>query len=158
MSEIFYAFIVVPVILILVMGFIFQSSVVAIAEKQARLECPYPAISGLWNSSGTIVYTNATYNYPNVNNQTLTLTCTEVHTLNGFDYAYGSPTVSFAGFPFFIGDWLSELFTNKASALAEMVVLFVTAPAQISALSWYIYVDVVLIAFIVIGGIMLIRG
>lgn len=140
------------------MGFIFQQNTQQIQNLQDRLACPAPEGSGLWNSSGTIMRTNGTYNYEAVNVNVLTLTCTEVHTLNGFDYFYGVPTVPFAGFPFFVSDWVSEQFGNKGGALIELIVLFVTAPAQISGLAWYIYVDIVLFAFIIFGGVMIGRG
>lgn len=156
--SIFYAFIVLPIIFIVVMGFIFQQNTQQIQNLQDRLACPAPEASGLWNSSGTIMRTNGTYNYEAVGVQVLTLTCTEVHTLNGFDYFYGVPTVPFAGFPFFVGDWVSEQFGNKGGALIELIVLFVTAPAQISGLAWYVYVDIVLFAFIIFGGVMIGRG
>lgn len=168
MSEIFYAFIVVPIILIVVFGFIFQSSVIEIAEKQERLGCPYPAISGLWNDtsvvpSGVFNYTGARFNYNGnfgPSNTTLTLTCTNIHTADGIDYYYGASFASPAvvGWAYFVGDWLSELFANKVPALVELVYLFITAPAQISGLGWYSYVSAVLVTFIVFGGIMLARG
>lgn len=156
-------FIVVPIIFIVVMGFIFQSNTAQIENLQERLACPNPEGSGLWNDtsivpSGVITRSNGTYNYEAVGLPTNTLTCTEVHTLNGFDYFYGVPTVPFAGFPFFVSDWISEIFGNKGGALVELLVLFVTAPAQISGLSWYIYVDVVLFTFIILGGILIARG
>jgi hypothetical protein len=163
MSEIYYAFIVFPVIFIIVMGFIFQQNTAQIQNLNERLACPNPEGSGIWNDTSTnpagiIRHSNGTYNYEAVGLPVNTLTCTEVHTLDGFDYFYGVPTVPFAGFPFFVADWLSEIFGNKAGALAELVVLFVTAPSQISGLGWYIYVDVVLFSFIIIGGIMIARG
>ncbi len=49
-----------------------------------------------------------------------------MHTLDSFDYAYGSPTIPFAGFPFFLGDWLSELFANKLSAIGTLIYFFIT--------------------------------
>jgi hypothetical protein len=140
------------------MGFIFQQNTQQIQNLQDRLACPNPEASGLWNNTGVITRTNGTYNYEAVNVNVLTLTCTEVHTLNGFDYFYGVPTIPFAGFPFFIGDWVSEVFGNKGGALAELIVLFITAPAQISGLSWYVYVDIILFAFIIFGGVMIARG
>lgn len=102
-----------------------------------RLACPMPSQTGLWNASGVIQYSGATYNYPSVSNQTLTLTCTEVHTLDSFDYAYGSPTLSFAGFGFYIGDWISELLANKLSALGTLLYFFVT-PANFDILGFTI--------------------
>lgn len=103
-----------------------QTAISNITTQFDRLACPMPSQTGLWNNTGILMYEGATYNYPDVGNQTLTLTCTEVHTLDGFDYAYGSPTIPFAGFPFFLGDWLSELFANKLSAIGTLIYFFIT--------------------------------
>jgi hypothetical protein len=85
-----------------------------------------PEYTGLWNSSGILQRTGQTYNYPSVSNQTITLTCTSVHTANGFDYCYGCPTVSLAGVMFFIGDWISELVGNKLASLFTLLYFFIT--------------------------------
>lgn len=108
-----------------------------INDQFDRLSCPMPAISGLWNNTGTIELSGATYNYPSVSNQTLTLTCTEVHTLDGFDYAYGSPTVAFAGSMFFIGDWISELIVNKLGAFFT-ILFYILTPANFEVLGFTI--------------------
>lgn len=113
------------------------TSLANIQDQFDRLSCPMPSQTGLWNSSGVIQYSGATYNYPSVSNQTLTLTCTEVHTLDGFDYAYGSPTIPFAGFPFFLGDWISELFANKVVAVFTLIV-YVLSPANFNFLGYTI--------------------
>jgi hypothetical protein len=105
------------VIMILIFGFITAQSASNIEFIQFqfdRLTCPMPSSTGLWNSSNTLIYDNGTYNYPDVNNQTLTLTCTEVHTLDGVDYYFGQPTVAIGVF-FFAGDYISETF-NKLGA------------------------------------------
>lgn len=106
-------------IFLIVLGFISNQNPTALSGIQTqfnRLTCPFPSSSGLWNNTGTLEYTNGTYNYPSVNVRNITLTCTSVHTLNGFDYFYGTGAgVPFAGMVFFIGDLLSEL-VDKAIA------------------------------------------
>lgn len=102
-----------------------------------KISCPLPEASGLWNNTGTLTRTGQTYNYPNVSTQTLTLTCTAVHTADGFDYCYGCPTVSFAGMMFYVGDWLSELVGNKGSAILTLVYFFVT-PANFDVMGYTI--------------------
>lgn len=102
-----------------------------------RINCPLPSITGLWNNTGTIEYSGGTYNYPDVGTQVITLTCTQVHTLNGFDYAYGSPTIPFAGFPFFVGDFVSEILANKLTAFFELLGFLLT-PASLNVLGYTI--------------------
>ena len=122
------------------MAIVGNSSATAIAtinEQFDRLTCPMPAISGLWNNTGTIMYSGGTYNYANVSSPVLTLTCTEVHTIDGYDYFYGAPTIPFAGFPFFLGDWISEIFANKLSAFFT-ILTYILTPANFSAFGYTI--------------------
>lgn len=146
-----------------VLAFIFSSSLTTINQLSNRIECPFPAVSGLWNDtsivpSGVITYSNGTYNYEAVGLPVNTLTCTEVHTLDGFDYFYGVPTVPFAGFPFFVGDWLSELFANKVSAIFTLIITVINAPAEVTGLDWFTYLNIFFILSIALGGFMILRG
>lgn len=114
----------------------------AIQDLFDRINCPMPAISGLVNVTGVITYSDATYNWRNGGGGTgaqppATLTCTEVHTLEDFDYLYGSPTVPFAGFGFFIGDFISEIIANKLPALFELIG-FLLSPASLNILGFTI--------------------
>lgn len=105
-----------------------------------KLNCPMPAITGTWNSSGTIMYDGGRYNYNGnlgPSGTVLTLTCTPVHTLDGFDYFYGSPTLPFAGFPFWIGDFVSEIISNKLVAFFQLL-SFVLSPASLNILGFTI--------------------
>lgn len=108
-----------------------------ITNQFNKITCPLPEISGLWNNTGTITRTGQTYNYPSVSNQTLTLTCTSVHTADGFDYCYGCPTVAFAGSMFYAGDWFSEMVGNKGSAILTLIYFFLT-PANFNVLGYTI--------------------
>lgn len=114
-----------------------QTATANIQQLMDRLGCPMPEGNGLWNSSGTITHTNATYNWPNagggagaqpIGNLTNggTLTCTEVHTLDGVDYYFGQPAVAIGVF-FYVNDYISELFGNKVTAVFTMIA-YVLAP------------------------------
>lgn len=133
-----------------------------------RINCPMPAISGLVNVTGTITYSDATYNWRNGGGGTgaqppATLTCTEVHTIEDFDYLYGQPTLPFAGFGFFIGDWISELLANKLPAFFEMLG-FLLSPASLNILGFTIsdlsgfalmgVIAIYLMCYIAIGAMM----
>lgn len=127
------------------------TSIALIQEQFDKFGCPMPSITGLWNASGVIQYSGATYNYPSVSNQTLTLTCTPVHTLDSFDYAYGSPTVAFAGTIFFISDWLSEVIVNKLGAFFT-ILFYILTPANFNVLGFTI-ADISGIALMLVIGI-----
>ena len=110
-------------ILIMIFAIVSNSGQTGTANIQSlmdRLGCPMPSSTGLWNSSNTLILNNFTYNYPHVNNQTLTFTCTDVHTADGIDYNYGQPLVAI-GVLYYANDYLSELFFNKASAVFTMI-------------------------------------
>lgn len=124
--------IVFPLIFLAISTIIFSGSIddSGIPSEMAKISCPMPSISGLWNNTGTITYSNGTYNYEAVGVPVNTLTCSEVHTIDGFDYFYGAPTVPFAGFPFFLGDWLSVA-VEKAGAMIAITGVYLTATIPI---------------------------
>jgi hypothetical protein len=120
-------------LLIVVMGVVGNSGSTGTANIEFqfdRLGCPMPAQSGLWNSSGTIMYTNSTYNWQNGGGGAgavppATLTCTEVHTTEGIDYKNGSPLVAIGVF-YYVGDYVSELLANKVVAVFTIISYFLT--------------------------------
>lgn len=156
MTSVFYALIILPIIIVVLVSFVFQSVMTSLISVKNEVMCPWPAASGLWNNSGTITYTNQTYNYRAVNNNVLTLTCTPVHTPNGVDYNYGQPAVAIGIFYFF-GDVLSEL-GHKIVAFFTLVGLFFTYPLAITGMAWWAYAQFVLFSFIILGIIMVARG
>lgn len=109
-----------------------------IAHLFDRISCPMPEAGGLWNSSGTIIHGNGTYNWERDGSNGAqppdTLTCTQVHTLQGVDYYYGQPAVAIGVF-YFINDYVSELIGNKVSAFLEMIV-FILTPASFTFLGF----------------------
>jgi hypothetical protein len=97
-----------------------QTGTANIQSLMDRLNCPMPSGTGLWNNTNVLTLDGGTYNYPNVSNQTLTLTCTDVHTADNVDYFYGQPAVAIGVF-YYANDYLSELFFNKVSAIFTMI-------------------------------------
>lgn len=104
--------IVFPLAFLAVSAMMFSGSIDdgAITHNVAVMTCVNPSITGVWNNTGSIEYTGATYNYPDASNSTLTLTCSSVHTLDGVDYCYGCPVSSFFGYAIFAGDYISRVF------------------------------------------------
>jgi len=128
--------------LITILAILGNTSPTALAniENQfERLSCPMPSQTGLWNDTGVIRYSNFTYNYEAVNLNTPTLTCTEVHTLDGIDYKYGASflTPAVVGWAYYIGDYISELFANKVSAIFTLIA-YVLTPANLNFLGFTI--------------------
>lgn len=135
-----------------------NASPTAIANIQIqfnKIGCPLPSITGLWNNTGVITFNpqsgNPTYNYPDKDNQTLTLTCTLVHTINGFDYLCGAPFSTFCGELIYIADYTSELLANKGSAIVT-IIFFILTPANFNILGFTL-ADLTGIALMTVIGI-----
>lgn len=105
-----------------------------------RFTCPMPEAGGLWNSSGTIIHGNGTYNWERDGSNGAqppdTLTCTQVHTLQGVDYYYGQPAVAIGVF-YFINDYVSEFIGNKGGAFFQLMAIVLT-PAGFNLLGFTI--------------------
>lgn len=170
MSDIYYAFIVLPIIILTVLIFAFQSSVEAIAVQQTILNCPYPVNSGVATLS--VVQSNfpPVVNYTVVNDAS---NSTDYHVTLfncGADIVTGNPTVSTdvytatsnwfdvtQGFLFYLSESIQAFF-DKVIAVGNLLYLILFAPAQVTGLAWFAYVEVVLFSFIAIGAFMVVRG
>jgi len=112
----------------------------AINNEFERLSCPLPEAGGLWNSSGTIIHGNGTYNWQRDGSNGAqppdTLTCTQVHTLQGVDYYYGQPAVAIGVF-YFINDYVSEVLANKGGAFFT-ILFYMLTPANLDFLGYTI--------------------
>jgi hypothetical protein len=126
------------------------TSATNVYNQISKIQCPMPAISGLWNNTGTIVYQNATYNYAYAGSRTLTLDCSEIHTIDDKDYNYGIFTIQPfftngtgfqfgvpVGYGYYISDAISELFVNKGGAIGTIIAFFLT-PVNFSILGYTI--------------------
>ena len=137
-----------------------QTATANIQHQFNRLGCPMPEGSGLWNNSGVITRSNFTYNYEAVNQNVLTLTCTDVHTMDGIDYCFGCPSPPAVGILVFINDYLSELFGNKGGAIGT-IIAYVLTPinfdvmgftiADLSGLSLMFVIGLYIFAYLPIG-------
>lgn len=167
MSEIYYALIILPIIIIAVLSFAFQSSVTEISRQQLILNCPYPINSGIGNLT-------AIQNPPQVN-------YTITRDTNGGDYhvtifkcGETSPTsVStslytavadwfaftdrVSGYMFYISQSISSFF-EKVSAGGTLIYLMVFAPSEATGLAWFGYVNAVMLTFIALGVFLVVRG
>lgn len=157
--------------IIAVFAIVSNTGATATANIGARFEeigCPMPEQSGLWSDpasngqgvNSTLLQRDGfTYNYPNSGNQTLTLTCTPVHTMNGLDYCFGCPSPPAVGVLIFIGDYISEFFF-KASAFFQIIGYILTpinfdimgfTIADLDGISLMIVIGLYIFAYIPIG-------
>lgn len=173
MSEIYYALIILPIIIIAVLSFAFQSSVQEITLQQFRLNCPYPIYQGFINATAgdiaiedTFVVYNVTY-LGNITSDGMRFQCI-ANPGPGPDT--GSPQVlisseqygaTFFGIPWgwigYVSHTMTEFF-DKADAGARLIYLMIFAPSQATGLAWFGYVNAVLLTFIALGLFLVIRG
>lgn len=174
MSEIYYALIILPTIILALFIFVFQEDTQDIQVQQTILNCPYPVNSGIATLSAQ------QDNFPPVVNYTVTndaSNSTEYHVTLFICQANpgpgpdtGSPQVLTdvytatsnwfdvtQGFFFYISETLQSV-TDKVIAVGNLLYLILTAPAQVTGLAWFSYVELILFAFVAIGAFMVIRG
>lgn len=170
MSEIYYAFIVLPIIILSVLIFAFQSSVEAIDVQQTKLNCPYPV------NSGVATLAPIQNNFPPVVNYTVVSDASNSTEYNvsifncGEDSITHEPQVSVEvytatsnwfdvtqGFLFYLSEVI-QAFVDKVISVGTLLYLILFAPAEVTGLAWFAYVEVVLFSFVAIGAFMVIRG
>lgn len=173
MSEVYYALIILPMIILSLFIFVFQEDTQDIALQQTIMNCPYPI-------NGGIALTNVTQsNFPPVVNYTV------VWDSNSTDYntslfhcranpgpgpdtgspqvlveTFTAPTDWFSvatGYFFYVSNVIQSFF-EKIIAVGNLLYLILFAPAQVTGLAWFAYVEVVLFSFVAIGAFMVIRG
>lgn len=165
MSDIYYALIIFPIIFMLTLSFIFASSVVSLNNQQFLMNCPFPVNAGIASISTiennqviyTITYDNATSDYH--------LTLFECNIVSDNQ---GANTIVFTESAtnwFGVGNGYLAYFSNSISSFFQkiynfiiMLWLFIDAPAQVSNLSFFTYINLILTGFIGLGGFMVIRG
>lgn len=165
MSSIYFVLFIFPMIFFVILIFIFQSGLTAIANQQFLMNCPLPINSGVALISTidnnqviyTVTYDNATSDYHLTlfscqivagNQNANTIVFTEAST-NWFGVANG--------YLAYFANVLSQT-GLKIQAFFTMVALFVDAPAQVTGLAFFTYIQVLLLAWIAIGGFFAFRG
>ena len=170
MSEIYYAFIILPMLMLILFMFVFSSSLDAIQVIQTKLNCPYPV------NSGIATLTPIQNNFPPVVNYTVTndaSNSTDYHVTlfvcdaDPITQAPRANTVVYTatsnwfdvttGFLFYLSE-VVQTFLDKVIAVGELIYTMFNAPAEVTGLAWFSYIQVVLIAFIAIGAFMVVRG
>lgn len=171
MSEIYYAMIIFPLIFMVTLSFIFQSSVKAITVEQTKLACPPPINAGRANLTGLqqnsfppiVNYTIVPDGSNSTDYHVTLFRCTEdfithepqvdveIYTTTKSWFDVGTGTL------FYVYSYLSSI-GEKLASVGALVYLFVFAPAQVSVLSFFVYINSILIGLIALGVIMVARG
>lgn len=172
MSGIYYVLIVLPILILVILAFIFQSSVQEIKGQQFLLNCPYPISNGVASNTNIIdTRLNYTVNYGsggNFSSHNYNGTFFECHITSVNPLLLGASTiVKNYGATFFniipygwyawVGDTISVA-VGKVQPFLTMVYLMFTAPTQVTGLAWFTYVQVFLLFMIGTGIFMAIRG
>lgn len=149
------------------LSFIFQSEVEAITVEAWKMQCPFPIYNGIASNLdivGTTLNYTVTYGSSNSTSEGTFFICdTDPITgnLRANTIIYEYSATLFDAIPYgqfgYVLDWFTML-GSKANAGVQLVYLFLTAPAQISALSFFTYIYIVLIGMMGLGVFMVIRG
>ena len=176
MSEIYYALIIFPILFMIAMGYIYSSSLAEFDVEIVKSNCPYPlngATANIRLDGTDITVYNVTQDNDSAPYHVTTFTCYDGNiNSTGDSIGLPAPTVSNAIYSyssswfninnlgaslFFIQETIETTFT-RLFAMSAMFTLFLNSPALVLSIPQYTYVNVVLIAFIVLGGFMVIRG
>lgn len=170
MSQIYYAFILLPTIILAVLIFVFQSSVNDIIQHQTIMNCPFPINSGIGNLT-------AFQNPPQINYTLTADSDVSDYHVTVFECEF-DPTSSGAsintrvytganswfevtgrasGYMFYITEYFETIGT-RINAFGNMLWVLFNAPSEVTGLSWFIFVQVFLLLFIALGLFMIIRG
>lgn len=166
MSSIYYALFILPLLFMIVVGFIFQSTVQDVEGNMFVGNCPFPlfqqnvtssSISGDTVQFQTIQNTGATINNVEVFHCSYT-TPPLTRAFGITDYIFDSSAV---GYTFAGVSYASDVMSSiglKIQTTISSAWLFINAPAQISALSFWTYINIFLFMLMGLGIFMAIRG
>lgn len=170
MSSIYYAMFILPAIFMVSMSFVFQSGVQDIRGNMFIANCPFPiwkdGVSNLniQTGSNTVTYdvipiATGSQSYANVTQFFCSYTTSPLLlSANTKVYIFGSDTLG-TTFGFF--SYVSDSMTTIGQKIQYTILAvwgFINAPASISALSFYTYINVMLFLLIGAGVFLAIRG
>jgi hypothetical protein len=164
-TDIFYAFIVFPAIFLVTLLFVFSSGLTDIQVQQLRFNCPYPLLNKNVTDIQILDNTHVQYNiteYGNAQSDSIVTVfrCGEGGTINVATTVYTYASGIFDAQQAFIGYLSASMsaFFDQVANGANILVLFLDAPAQVSGLAFFTYIEVILFVFIGLGTFMVLRG
>lgn len=162
-----------PIIIIGSFSFVFQSSVSTIRHQEYLINCPYPIYEGIAENVNIndvhVTYTIA--HNRDINGNTTTVDkdkvgtefeCTVTNGLFGVSTAtrqYGATlfdSINY-GYTGYLSDAITQFF-QKVQAQSIKIYLLYDAPAQVTQLQWWTYINYILTAFVGLGLFMLARS
>lgn len=171
--------IIFPILFMIAMGYIYSNALASIQVELLKLNCPYPINDGLANNV-TLSGTQVQYVPVHSNgNSTAQYHITVFHCQDANAGGLGEPTPQVTttvytsdpnwfgasnnwfnttgGYLFYISESITEFFL-KVIAVGTLVQLFLNSPALVLAIPQYVYINVILVAFVGLGGFMVVRG
>lgn len=145
------------------MAFIFSSSLTELQVQQLRANCPFPLLNKNVTDvtiDGSNVFYNVTELNANSNSTVTVFRCGEggIMTVSESVYTYSSGI--FDAQQALIGYMSASMsaFFDKMVAIANTIYLIINAPAEVTAIPFFGYVNAFLFFLIGLGGFMIIRG
>lgn len=169
--SVFYLFIAFPIIFITVLSFIFSSGLTDVAIQNVKINCPYTINSAIANNtnvnpSGTIITYDVYHDSDTDDYHVTKFLCEDVGGLPAVStIVYTADTTNnwfditsrASGYMFYISSIVSA-FAEKVVAYVTIGYLFINAPAEVSGLDFFSYINGILFLFIGLGTFMIIRG
>lgn len=166
MADKYVVLIVFPAIIFFILAFIFSTQLTGIGNQQYLVNCPLPlpngAISNVTISNNHLVYVVTQSGL--LNNQTgVFFDChidplTNQQSFSSIIKPYGA---TFAGIPYgqigFFGDNMYALLAKIQPAI-NLLINYANAPAQVTNLVWFTYVDIFLLMLIALGVVLVVRS
>lgn len=153
-----------PLIFFATLIFIFQSGLTEVNAQIWKTNCPLPIYDGIASNltiNGVVLEYDVTYGNGTENNGTF-FECGNVGELlnaNTIIKEYGATLFDFIpyGWLGFVGDTISATFAKIQNAVG-IIWLFINAPAEVTDLEFFTYIQIMLLAFIGFGTFLAIRS
>lgn len=166
MADKYVVLIVFPAIIFIVLAFIFSTQLTGIGNQQYLVNCPLPIPNGI-ASNFTIVNNHLTYVVTQGNaNSTDKGTFFDCYidpltNQQGFRNIIKPYGATFAGIAYgqiaFFGDNVYVLL-GKIQPAITLLINYANAPAQVTNMVWFTYVDIFLLLLIALGIVLVVRS
>lgn len=164
MAGLYILLIVFPLIFFSTLIFIFQSGLESVNVQQLRINCPYPINAGIAiltdiDDNNNVVYSVTWDNSTSDYHQTY-IKCGEGDTVNAYTTVYTTANNWFnigTGYLFYFSNILTSI-GDKLQASVLLIYSYINAPAEVSGLSFFTYIQGLLLGLVGFGVYAGIRG
>lgn len=170
MSDIYYGLIVFPLIFFVSLSFVFSASLEDVIQWQTIMNCPFPINSGIATLNATQYPPQVSYDLVSDNNtdsyHVTTFECQFDDNSSGASIntniytgstAWYDVTGRASGYMFYISEYFNTIGT-RINAFFNSAWQFIDAPAQVTGLAYFSYIQVSLLAMVGLGLFMVVRG